>query len=124
MVDVLMVIYCPRLDELADCLASLRREADHVPGLRVMLWHNDGGPAVTAGLQALYDTAAAGGLAVELTPGDVGNPGFGPALNEMLKISKADYVLVLNQDAIPEPGSNAGERAWPRWDNRPDGTPT
>jgi GT2 family glycosyltransferase len=105
MVDVLMVIYRPRLGELAECLAALRREADHVPGLRVMLWHNDGGPAVTPGLQELYDKVGADGLALELTPGDSGNPGFGPAINEMLKISSADYVLVLNQDAIPEPGS-------------------
>jgi GT2 family glycosyltransferase len=103
--DVLMVIYRPPLDELAQCLAALRREADRVPGLRVLVWHNDGGPSVTPGLQAVYDRAAAGGLDLVLTPGDPGNPGFGPALNEMVKMSRADYVLVLNQDAIPEPGS-------------------
>ena len=105
MVDVLMVIYRPRLDELAECLAALRREADGVAGLRVLVWHNDGGPAVTPGLQALYDDAVAGGLALVLTPGDAGNPGFGPAINEMLRLSQAEFVLVLNQDAIPEPGS-------------------
>ena len=105
MVDVLMVIYRPRLDELAECLAALRRESKLVPGLRVILWHNDGGPAVTAGLQGLYDSAAADGLALDLTPGDSGNPGFGPAINRMLALSQAAYVLVLNQDAIPEPGS-------------------
>jgi GT2 family glycosyltransferase len=105
MVDVLMVIYRPRLDELAECLAALRREALQVPGLRVRLWHNDSGPAATPGLQALYDGMAAQGLALELAPGDSGNPGFGPAINKMLALSQAEFVLVLNQDAIPEPGS-------------------
>ena len=105
MVDVLMVIYRPRLDELRDCLVALRREATHVPGLRVCLWHNDGGPSVTPGLQALYDNEAAAGLALELAAAGGGNLGFGPAINELLAMTRADYVLVLNQDAIPEPGS-------------------
>ena len=105
MVDVLMVIYRPRLDELAECLAALTRESKLVAGLRVMLWHNDSGPAVTAGLQDLYDKVTADGLALELTPGDSGNPGFGPAINAMVALSQSAYVLVLNQDAIPEPGS-------------------
>ncbi len=105
MIDVLMVIYRPRLEELAACVAALRREAARVPGLRVLLWHNDGGPSATPGLQALYDSETAKGLALELAPASGGNLGFGPAINELLKVARADYVLVLNQDAIPEPGS-------------------
>ena len=105
MVDVLMVIYRPRLDELAACFAALMREAHSIPDLRVRLWHNDGGPSATPGLQALYDSTAAAGLTLDLAPGDSGNPGFGPGMNGLIAISQADYVLVLNQDAIPEPGS-------------------
>jgi len=105
MVDVLMVIYRPRLDELAACFGALRREAASVPGLQVRLWHNDGGPGVTPGLQALYDRTAADGLALQLSPGDSSNPGFGPGMNGLIALSQADYVLILNQDAIPEPGS-------------------
>ena len=105
MVDVLMVIYRPRLDELQACFAALTREARLVPGLRVRLWHNDGGPAVTPGLQALYDSTAREGLALELGPSDQGNIGFGRGMNALLAISKAEFALVLNQDAIPEPGS-------------------
>lgn len=105
MIDVLMVIYRPRLDELAECLAALRREAATIPGLRVRLRHNDGGPSVTPGLQALYDSAAAGGMALELAPEDGGNIGFGRGMNALMSLSHAQFVLVLNQDAIPEPGS-------------------
>ena len=105
MVDVLMVIYRPRLDELAACFAALTREARGVPGLQVRLWHNDAGPDVTSGLRALYDNTAADGLPLELAPGDSGNPGFGPGMNALIALSQADYVIVLNQDAIPEPGS-------------------
>ncbi|MDB5944749.1 MAG: hypothetical protein JWQ13_4315 [Ramlibacter sp.] len=105
MVDVLMVIYRPRLQELADCLAALRREADKVPGLHVRLRHNDGGPAITPGLQALYDSAVAGGLSLELADTEGGNIGFGRGMNALMATSQAPFVLVLNQDAIPEPGS-------------------
>ena len=107
MVDVLMVIYRPQLDELAACFAALRREAAAIPGLQVRLWHNDGGPGVTPGLQALYDQAAADGLALQLSPGDSGNPGYGPGMNGLIALSQADYVLIQNQDAVPEPGSLA-----------------
>jgi GT2 family glycosyltransferase len=105
MVDVLMVIYKPKLEELAACLAALAREAKQVAGLRVRLRHNDDGPAVTPGLQALYDSVIAYGLTLEMAPADGGNIGFGRGMNALLAISRAEYVLVLNQDAIPEPGS-------------------
>ncbi|GAC1602830.1 MAG: glycosyltransferase family 2 protein [Ramlibacter sp.] len=107
MLDVLMVIYRPRLDELAQCLAALRREAAAVPGLRVRLWHNDGGPTTTPGLQTLYAGELAAGLALELAADTGANLGFGPAINELLALTRSDCVLVLNQDAIPEPGSIA-----------------
>ncbi len=107
MIDVLMVMYRPRLDELADCLAALRREAADVPGLRVLLRHNDGGPSITPGLQDLYNGAIAGGLTLELAPGAADNIGYGRGMNELMAISQAQFVLVLNQDAIPEPGSLA-----------------
>lgn len=105
MVDVLMVIYRPRLDELAECLEALLRESRAVPGLRVRLRHNDGGPGITPGLQALYDRLAAGGLTLEMAPTAGGNIGYGRGMNAMMADSQAEFVLVLNQDAIPEPGS-------------------
>jgi hypothetical protein len=74
MVDVLMVIYRPRLDELAQCLAAIRREALAVPGLRVLLWHNDGGAAATPGLQPLYESERAAGLVIELAPTSASDP--------------------------------------------------
>ena len=107
MVDVLMVIYRPRLDELAQCLAAIRREAASVPGLRVLLWHNDGGVGETSGLQALYESERVAGLVIEPVQASGANLGFGPAINALLSVTRADYVLVLNQDAIPEPGSIA-----------------
>lgn len=105
MVDVLMVIYRPNVNELAACFAALAREARTVPGLQVRLWHNDGGPGVTPGLQALYDSTVASGLTLKLSPGDSSNPGYGPGMNGLIALSDAAYVLVLNQDAIAEPGS-------------------
>jgi GT2 family glycosyltransferase len=105
MIDVLMVIYRPRLDELTECLDALLRESRAVPGLRVRLRHNDDGPGVTPGLQALYDRVAADGLALEMASTEGGNIGFGRGMNALMADSKAEFVLVLNQDAIPEPGS-------------------
>jgi GT2 family glycosyltransferase len=105
MIDVLMVIYRPRLDELTECLEALLRESRAVPGMRVRLRHNDGGPGQTQGLQALYGRLAAAGLDLELGSMEGGNIGFGRGMNALMAESKAQFVLVLNQDAIPEPGS-------------------
>jgi GT2 family glycosyltransferase len=105
MVDVLMVIYRPRLEDLAASFAAIRREAMKIPGMRVRLWHNDGGPEITPGLQALYDSIAADGLALDMAPGRSANLGYGGGMNALIALSQAEYVLVLNQDAIPEPGS-------------------
>jgi GT2 family glycosyltransferase len=104
MLDVLMVIYRPRLEELKSCLEALTREAHTVPGLKVRLWHNDTGPSETSGLEILYTSISGAGLPLSVGGGK-GNIGFGSGMNELVRDNAQEYVLVLNQDAIPEPGS-------------------
>lgn len=102
--EVLIVAYKPRLHELQatiDALLTARREGTML-GLRV--WHNDGGPHDTAGLVDLYGKARAAGLPVS-EGGGRGNLGFGRGVNALLPAVQADFVLLLNQDATPEPGA-------------------
>lgn len=104
MITVLIVAFHPRLEELGATVDSLVEA--HAAGLPFSLsvWHNDDGPARTSGLTDLYARARQAGLQVTLSGGK-GNLGFGRAINAALHGIETPYVLVLNQDAIPEPGA-------------------
>lgn len=100
------MVYRPRLVELSACLNSLLAARAEGLDLRLRLWHNDDGAAATSGLADLYRQVQAAGLPVQVEGGQ-GNLGFGCGINAMLPGLATPYALVLNQDAIPEPGALA-----------------
>ncbi len=106
MINALIVVHRPRLAEFTACLDALRQARSEGVDLQLRLWHNDEGPAATAGLEETYSRLQAGGLPLQVE-GSQGNIGFGRGVNALLPHVDAPYALVLNQDAIPEPGSIA-----------------
>jgi hypothetical protein len=109
MIDVLVVVYRPDLEELSAVLDAVAIAHDAGLDLRMHLWHNDNGPAATPGLEDLYGRLRARGVPLTIGGGR-GNLGFGPGVNAMLGDVSAGHVLLMNQDAIPEPG--ALSRLW------------
>lgn len=106
MICALIVVYRPRLEEFTACLEALRQARGEGVDLQLRLWHNDDGPAATTGLADTYARMQAGGLPLQVAGGQ-GNIGFGCGINALLPGLDAPYALVLNQDAIAEPGALA-----------------
>lgn len=106
---VVIVIYRPRLAELQAGLEAIAQACAQGSTVAVHLWHNDEGQQATPGLALVVERLRAHGLAVRIGGGG-GNLGFGRAINAILPAVAADHLLLLNQDAIPEPG--ALERLW------------
>lgn len=103
-IEVLYVVYKP---DVKDLYASLRAVHDEVVAgvpARVRVWHNDSGPNKNPELVDVYRQMQDRGLSL-VTEGSLVNLGFGPGINAMLESTEASYVLLMNQDAIPEPGS-------------------
>jgi GT2 family glycosyltransferase len=106
MIDVFVVAYHPDTQQFEALISAINMARIDGTPLRLMVWHNDG-EAPTSG--AVFNICAAGrvaGLNITVGGGE-GNLGFGRGVNRLLRDSDADYVLVLNQDAIPEPGAFA-----------------
>lgn len=108
-IEILTVAYRAQLSDLQATADTLvQAQAEGVP-LSWGIWHNDDEQGVPADLQALYDRARAQGLTVRVSGGR-GNLGFGGGVNALLEDTPARFVLLLNQDAILEPG--ALKRLW------------
>ena len=106
-IDVLIVLYRPDAALLGDVLRALvRAMAEGAPPLSVRLWHNDGAPPATGALADTYAEVRASGLTLTVDGND-DNVGFGGGINRLLAQASAPFVLLLNQDAIPEPGAIA-----------------
>jgi len=103
-IAVVIVIYRPVLQDLRSSLQALL--GAHATGIliEVTLWHNDPGPSETPGLDALTEELRAHGLPIRLHTANR-NLGFGQAVNAALPFIDAPWLLLLNQDAIPEPGA-------------------
>ncbi len=102
--DVVIVVYRPRLAELQAALRAIAQARAPGFAVTVHLWHNDEGPQATPGLTPAVDELRAAGVTVQIA-GSRGNLGFGRAINAVLSGVTAPFVLLLNQDAIPEPGA-------------------
>ncbi len=103
-IEVLYVVYKPDVNDLLESLRSVLNEALAGLPARVRIWHNDGGVGMSPGLAAVYRQMQDAGLPLSVEGGHV-NMGFGPGINAMLETTQSTHVLLMNQDAIPEPGS-------------------
>lgn len=106
MIDVLVVVFHPDRTQLKALLESVLRASGQGVPLAMRIWHNDGDVPSMGEVSELYRDVQQRGLSLTLGGGE-GNLGFGSGINRMLKDSTADYVLALNQDAIPEDGALA-----------------
>lgn len=102
--EVAIVVYRPQLDELTGSLEAIAQFGSSLDTkIRVCLWHNDEGPRATPGLEVNL-AGFSGRLQVQHKGGGQ-NLGYGRAINAHLPDVAAPHLLVLNQDAIPEPGA-------------------
>lgn len=101
---ILIVVYRPELAEIRAGLQAIRQAHRQGLPVTVRLWHNDTGPEETPRLSVLVEQLQAEGLPLHVL-GMQGNLGFGRAINTALPGIGQDAILLLNQDAIPEPGS-------------------
>ena len=106
MIDVLVVVFHPDTTQLKALLDSVLQSSRAGVPLAMRVWHNDGDAPVSGEVYALYRDVQQRGLSLTIGGGE-GNLGFGSGINRLLKDSTADYVLALNQDAIPEDGALA-----------------
>ena len=101
MIDVFIVVYHPDVPQLHALLDALLAEHCAARPLLVRIWHNDGDVPAHGEIAAVYANCRSRGLNMTLGGGE-GNLGFGGGVNRLLRDSDATYVLLLNQDAIPE----------------------
>ena len=102
MTEVFYVVYRPDVPDLAASLGALTLAHQQGLPLSVRIWHNDEG--ANAALENVYEAVRAQGLPLSIE-GRQGNLGFGCGNNAMLERCDTPFVLLMNQDAIPEPGS-------------------
>lgn len=103
-IEILTVAYRAQLGDLQATLDTLvSAQTEGVP-LSWGIWHNDDENGVPPELLALYDQARARGLTLRVSGGR-GNLGFGGGVNALLEDTPASHVLLLNQDAVLEPGA-------------------
>lgn len=103
-IEVLYVLYKPDLEDLHESLRAVHDEVIAGVPACVRVWHNDSGPDNNPHLADLYRQMQDKGLPLAVEGTHV-NMGFGPGINAMLESTESSYVLLMNQDAIPEPGS-------------------
>lgn len=103
MIEVITVVYRANVDDLRQSLTIFAWARKAGVPLSWCIWHNDDEKRSTSYTE-LYEEAKR--LEVPLrVEGGIGNLGFGRGINAALTATEAKYVLLLNQDAIPEPGS-------------------
>lgn len=104
-IDVVVILYHPHMPTLAALFHALIDVARPTCDLSLHLWRNDGLSEQDAGLAALVHDARAQGLPISIGGLGGANLGFGRGINALLPNCTAPWVLVLNQDAVPEPGA-------------------
>lgn len=102
-VDVLVAAYKPNLHDLNKLLLQLQKARDRFLDLKVHIIHNDG-LLYTDDIQDLYSRFIEYDLPIR-TLNSTENIGFGAGINKLAIDCHSPYFFIINQDAIPEPGS-------------------
>lgn len=104
-IDVFYVVYKPDIELLQASLQALSEQQEEAGiRLRVYLWDNSLDPEAHSRITALMEAFEQAFATLAVTRSE-GNLGFGRGNNRLLDISGSDWVLLMNQDAIAEPGS-------------------
>ncbi len=104
MLDVVIVVYRPNPSELLAAIQGLAQTARTEVSVRLWLWHNDEPDDQSSELAEACRSLQSEWLTIRVT-GRRGNLGFGRAINACLAGVDAPFTLLLNQDAVPEPGA-------------------
>lgn len=105
--DVFIVTWQPDPDLLARAVGALVSQDRHgFSALHLRIWDNSPDPAVRRQIDELVARFAADFASVQVSS-DGDNLGFGSGNNRLLRQSSAPWILLLNQDAVPEPDALA-----------------
>lgn len=102
-VDVLVVAYKSNLNDLDKLLIQLQKARNQSLDLRVHIIHNDD-LLFTNSIQELYSRFSDYDLPIR-TLNSSENIGFGAGVNLLALDCHSPYFFIINQDAVPEPGS-------------------
>lgn len=103
-ISVLIAAYLPSPCDISRILCRIVEARVTWPNIDTKIIHNDESSLATNAINSIYSDARSQGLEVFALQAD-SNLGFGGGINSLARNSSADYYLILNQDAIPEPGS-------------------
>lgn len=103
-ISVLIAAYNPRIEDLSGIISQILDAKKALPEIDLRVIHNDDSSLKSDEIKVIYQSAEAAGLSVHATQA-FGNLGFGAGINELAKECLSDFYLILNQDAVPEPGA-------------------
>lgn len=103
-ITVLIAAFYPRPQDLSAVIAELLDAKQSLPAIEVRIIHNDPSSLESREVRKIYQDATDAGLDLK-TSQAAANLGFGGGINELSRASSSPLLLILNQDAVPEPGS-------------------
>lgn len=103
-ITVLIAAYKPKPQELSAVIDRVLKAKQSIQGIEVKIIHNDPSSLESQEIRSMYQSAAEQGLRIQATQA-LSNLGFGGGINKLASTCDSALFLILNQDAIPEPGA-------------------
>jgi len=103
-ITVLIVAYQPNPREIGLLLERVLEAKIAIPCINVSIIHNDDQSLSSIQIKRLYQDLSDRGLAIQSSQAN-GNLGFGRGINKLALDCTSPFLLILNQDAIPQPGA-------------------
>ena len=103
-ITVFIVAYHPDPQELWKLFDRLLESKKSIPNISVSVIHNDTQSLLDSEIKKIYTAASGRGLTTHTYQANE-NLGFGGGVNELARHCSSLLFLILNQDAIPEPGA-------------------
>lgn len=101
--DVFVVTWRPDLELLERAINALSSQNRHgFSSIHLWIWDNSSDSESLVHIEKLVEKCAAGFNSARVAS-DATNHGFGKGNNQLLPQSQAPWILLLNQDAVPEP---------------------